>query len=334
MHFNGNVRLRGGWTAGASMLVEAFGYPSEVYGGLPDRAAAAAADTVPFVGRPKIPNRDYVLQVDDPGVLDRSRATRSCSGATTRTSTSGPRAASRCSTPASTGGRPTSSGSTAPTSSSGSAGAPTAARSTSSTFRGSRWSTSSRGRSSSGWSGEYTSERQDDLRDHTRTEAPLLIFDPEVDDFVRAAAFTRESFRGDLLFSYQPNPGTVLFAGYGSTLRDPVDPTIRCRTGLRRADDGFFSQDELSVSDVGPSGISGHRTAPDVKFYPCRMPRPLLRLFGRALRLSCPNCGQGRLFTSWLRMRDALSRCAGSSSSAAKRAIRSARTCSTSSRRS
>jgi hypothetical protein len=88
--------------------------------------------------------------------------------------------------------------------------------------------------------GEYTSERQDDLRDNTRTEAPLLIFDPEVGEFVRATAFTRESFRGDVLFSYQPNPGTVLFAGYGSTLRDPVDPEDPLRTGLRRADDGFF----------------------------------------------------------------------------------------------
>jgi hypothetical protein len=88
--------------------------------------------------------------------------------------------------------------------------------------------------------GEYTSERQDDLRDNTRTEAPILIFDPAVGDFVRAAAFTRESFRGDLLFSYTPTPGTVLFAGYGSTLRDPVDPADPRRTGLRRADDGFF----------------------------------------------------------------------------------------------
>jgi hypothetical protein len=32
----------------------------------------------------------------------------------------------------------------------------------------------------------------------------------------------------------------VLFAGYGSTLRDPVDPDDPLRTGLRRADDGFF----------------------------------------------------------------------------------------------
>ncbi|MBA3496963.1 MAG: carbohydrate binding family 9 domain-containing protein [Gemmatimonadales bacterium] len=62
IHVNTNVRLRGGWTAGASMLIEQFGYPSEVYGGyrieLP--RAGTGVDTVPFVGRPAIPNRDYV----------------------------------------------------------------------------------------------------------------------------------------------------------------------------------------------------------------------------------------------------------------------------------
>ncbi len=61
MHLNGNVRLRGGWTAGASVLIEAFGYPSEVYEGyrieLP-RVGGAGADTVAFVGGPRIPNRD------------------------------------------------------------------------------------------------------------------------------------------------------------------------------------------------------------------------------------------------------------------------------------
>ena len=57
---------------------------------------------------------------------------------------------------------------------------------------------------------------------------------------MRTTAFRRKSFRGDLLFSYQPNPGTVLFAGYGSTLRDPVDATDPSRTGLHRSEDGFF----------------------------------------------------------------------------------------------
>jgi len=33
------------------------------------------------------------------------------------------------------------------------------------------------------------------------------------------------------------------------------------------------------------------------------MPRALV-LFGRALRLRCPNCGRSGLFTSWFRMRE------------------------------
>jgi Domain of unknown function (DUF5916) len=242
VHVNTNVRLRGGWTAGASVLMEQFGYPAEVYEGyrieLP-RADGSGADTVPFVGRPAIPNRDYVLQLETPefaqfsgnvfvlwghdeNFLEWASAVLTLFNA-------------------------------------GLDWRPTDQLRLNGTYQLQRV-----GRRSDGSTvniqhiprlkieyqlsrpiflrlvGEYTSERQDDLRDHTRTEAPLLIFDPEVGDFVRATAFTRESFRGDLLFSYQPNPGTVLFAGYGSTLRDPVDPEDPLRTGLRRSDDGFF----------------------------------------------------------------------------------------------
>jgi hypothetical protein len=85
--------------------------------------------------------------------------------------------------------------------------------------------------------GEYTTERRDALRDDTRTGAPLLIFDHDANAYVRTTPFGHRSFRGDFLFSYQPNPGTVLFAGYGSTLRDP---TVLGRSNLRRAEDGFF----------------------------------------------------------------------------------------------
>jgi uncharacterized protein (DUF983 family) len=34
-----------------------------------------------------------------------------------------------------------------------------------------------------------------------------------------------------------------------------------------------------------------------------------MALFWRALRLRCPNCGQGKLFTSWLRMRERCPAC-------------------------
>jgi hypothetical protein len=85
--------------------------------------------------------------------------------------------------------------------------------------------------------GEYTTERRDALRDDSRTGAPILVFDPDADRYVRTTPFGRRSFRGDFLFSYQPNPGTVLFAGYGSTLRDP---TVLGQSELRRSEDGFF----------------------------------------------------------------------------------------------
>ena len=57
---------------------------------------------------------------------------------------------------------------------------------------------------------------------------------------MRTRAFTRSSFRGDVLFSYQPNPGTVAFLGYGSTLADPLDPSAPQLSGMRRVQDGFF----------------------------------------------------------------------------------------------
>ena len=242
IHVNTNVRLRGGWTAGASVLIEQFGYPAEVYEGyrieLP-RASGAGVDTVAFVGRPAIPNRDYVLQVETPEFAQFSGNAFVLWGHDENFYEWA--SADLTLFNAGVDWRP----------------------SDQLRFNGT-YQLQRVGRRNDGSTvniqhiprlkieyqlsrpiflrlvGEYTSERQDDLRDHTRTEAPLLIFDPELGDFVRATAFSRESFRGDLLFSYQPNPGTVLFAGYGSTLRDPVDEADPRRTGLRRADDGFF----------------------------------------------------------------------------------------------
>ena len=85
--------------------------------------------------------------------------------------------------------------------------------------------------------GEYNSDWQDDLRDDSRTNLPIYIRTaPGV--FERAVKTYQKSFRADWLFSYQPTPGTVLFAGYGNTLanieEDPRQPR------LRRTQDGLF----------------------------------------------------------------------------------------------
>jgi hypothetical protein len=85
--------------------------------------------------------------------------------------------------------------------------------------------------------GEYDIARQDDLRDDGRSELPIVIRNAETALYERALGFSDKRLRLDLLFSYQPVPGTVIFAGYGSRLLDADEPFDR---SLRRESDGFF----------------------------------------------------------------------------------------------
>jgi hypothetical protein len=89
--------------------------------------------------------------------------------------------------------------------------------------------------------GEYATNYQDAFRDDGRTGLPIVFVAPD-GTFTPSSAVRARSFRNDWLFSYQPTPGTVLFAGYGNTLANPAasdKETIRTDT-LRRTRDGFF----------------------------------------------------------------------------------------------
>jgi hypothetical protein len=83
--------------------------------------------------------------------------------------------------------------------------------------------------------GQYDGLKVDDLRDDSRTGDPILI--RTGDGFRPAFGTERSGFRMDWLFSYQPNPGTVFFAGYGASLdgNELYHPS-----DLRRTSDGFF----------------------------------------------------------------------------------------------
>ena len=85
--------------------------------------------------------------------------------------------------------------------------------------------------------GQYDAYFVDDLRDNSRTDDPILLFDEATNTFSRATKFRRNDFRVDWLFSYRPTPGTVFFFGYGSSLDEPNSFRFR---GLDRASDGFF----------------------------------------------------------------------------------------------
>jgi hypothetical protein len=85
--------------------------------------------------------------------------------------------------------------------------------------------------------GEYNAQRQDALRDDSRTNLPIVILDPATGLYAPSPAFDRNRFRVDALFSYQPTPGTVFFAGYSSFLTEPRGLQFG---NLQRTKDGFF----------------------------------------------------------------------------------------------
>jgi len=78
--------------------------------------------------------------------------------------------------------------------------------------------------------GQYFAEDQAALLD-PRTGQPLLL------NGDTARAIVTNDFRNDLLFSYKPTPGTVVFLGYGASLTEA--DAFRFRN-LSRASDGFF----------------------------------------------------------------------------------------------
>ena len=84
---------------------------------------------------------------------------------------------------------------------------------------------------------QYDANFVDALRDNSRTDGPILIRDPETGTFSRTTAMRSNRLRFDWLLSYRPTPGTVLFVGYGSTVRE--QDSFRFKD-IDRLDDGFF----------------------------------------------------------------------------------------------
>ena len=235
-HFSTGAALRGGWQAGASVYWETFGFDTALFANYYyARTVNGVTDTVKFTGVPRIPNRDYVLNFSTPTWSTFSASLLLIFGqdenffewAQADILYENWTLAWR----------------------------PTQKLRVDGTYqlqgyvRRSDQSTVQIGRiprlkieyqlSRAVFVrvvGEYDSSKQAALRDETRTFAPILIRQPD-GTFEPAAAFSSNRFRADWLFSYQPNPGTVLFAGYGSTLTEPN--ALRFRT-LDRTSDSFF----------------------------------------------------------------------------------------------
>jgi len=236
LHFNGNATLRGGWSVGAGYFVESFGYDSALYAAYRLKVPrAGGGDTVvAFTGQPTIANGEYIVQIGTPQWKHFSASGFFLQGHDENFFEWASADLLLLSMDLSY--RPTE-----------------RLRNSISYF----WQQVNRRTDGSLVNvgrvlrvkleyqvarplfvrvvGQYIQDKTDSLRDDSRTGAPIFIQGP--DTLSRAAASHSNLFHADVLLSYQPVPGTVVFAGYGSNMVDEEAFQFR---GLRRTDDTFF----------------------------------------------------------------------------------------------
>jgi hypothetical protein len=238
LHWNNNFVLRGGWRATGSVLIETFGYDDELYAdyALQRTNADGSTEILPFTGTPDLGNLDYVVQLNTPQFSTLSGSVFLLWGHDENFfewATSDIVFARY-----------------------GADWRPTQQLRVNPQYQLQQYRRRSDG-SIVGrrriprlkveyqltraiflrWIGEYDANEQDALRDDTRTDLPIVLRNRATGDYELARAFTRNQFRNDWLFSYQPNPGTVIFAGYGSTASE--ERPLRFGD-LQRVRDGFF----------------------------------------------------------------------------------------------
>ena len=236
-HVNNTVRLKGGWTAGGSVLIESFAFDESFYRDYRLLQSGPAADALlPFRGTPHLHNRDYVAQMQTPQFAKFSGSVFYLWGRDENFFewSSGDIAFATLALD----WRPSTQLRVSPE------------YQLQSYRRHTDGSTVGLGRIPRlrveyqvsrpiflRVIGEYTARRQDTLRDDSRTELPIVVVDPATNTWEPQSAFERNRFRVDALFSYQPTPGTVFFAGYSSILTEPTGLRFM---NLRRTNDGFF----------------------------------------------------------------------------------------------
>ncbi|MDE3054122.1 MAG: carbohydrate binding family 9 domain-containing protein [Gemmatimonadota bacterium] len=238
-HLNANLGLRGGWSLGAALLLETFGYDPQLYQNVyVVRPPGAAGDTVPFTGTPRIPNRDWVATLDTPGWQwfngnltyiwghdedfdEWASSVIQYLGATALV-------------------RPTEKLRISPS-----------------------FTLQTYGRASDGsWVratriarfkteyqisrplffrvvGQYTTTNRLSLVDESRTGGALLVRNPD-GTFAPLAAFRVNDFRMDWLLSYQPTPGTVFYVGYGASSAPAAFMLNQLTETRYRESDAFF----------------------------------------------------------------------------------------------
>ena len=231
-HLSGSMGLRGGWNIGVGVYLETFGFDRALYSTY--RILAPTGDTLPFVGRPRITNHDYVFSVATPqwakfsanalyiGGQDENFFEWAQANIDFLLVTMSVRPSDRARIDATFSYQDY-------------------WRRTDHTLVGrnviprAKFEYQITRAIFMRLVGEYDLSENDDLRDDTRTFYPLTIRGQ------LATASRSRSLHGDYLFSYQPTPGTVLFLGYGSRADGNPEASERFKwQPLSRTSDYFF----------------------------------------------------------------------------------------------
>jgi hypothetical protein len=240
LHFNQNVALRGGWRVGASVLLETFGYDESLYRDyvvarpLPGGGVAYE----PYVGTPRLPNLDYVVSFTVPtrrgltadGLVLWGRDENFFEWASADIVFANLGATWRPTGQLRVEGRYQ---------------LQSFQRRTDGSYAGIRRIPRLKVEYQVSRPiflrvvAEQNADFRDTLRDDSRTGLPVYLRDAQ-GGFAPARRASTRRLRLDWLFSYQPTPGTVVFAGYGSSLDEPE--TVRGREPYRRVSDGFFAK--------------------------------------------------------------------------------------------
>ena len=235
LHINNNATWRGGWKTGASVLIESFGYDSDLYadyaleGGRP-------GESLPFVGVPTLQNLDFVLSLTTPEFKHFSGYINALWGKDENFYEWS--SADIAYVTVQLDWRPTEK-----LRMNGTYNLQQFKRRSDGSLVGRRQIPRLKleyqatraifGRVIV----QYDAQYQDDLRDDSRTERPIHIFSSDTGAYEPALSQRRNGLRLDVLFAWQPTPGTVFFAGYGSTMSEPDAFALK---DLSRSKDGFF----------------------------------------------------------------------------------------------
>ncbi len=238
LHFNQNLTLNGGWRVGGSVLLESFGYDETLFRdyALAVPVADGTTQLRPFVGTPRLPNLDYVVSAETPtrgGLNGEVLAVWGKDENFFEWSS-----ADIVFINASATWRPT-----GQLRVEGRYQLQSFQRRTDGSYVGIRRIPRLRIeyqlarpvflRGIAEQDGNY----RDTLRDDSRTGLPVYIRDGS-GVYLPASRRSTRRLRLDWLFSYQPTPGTVFFAGYGSGLA--LDDALG--RSYRRTVDGFFAK--------------------------------------------------------------------------------------------